>query len=109
MAFRVIEGGGTLRRRQYVPTDGGFILPPVKLDTAYLSTWVGLTSRQANEMFYAAAAMDDRKAVAAATRVFNAAREMEAALTEYRQVLLGAMQVKWPRAARRIMKGLARR
>lgn len=107
--LRVIEGdGASRRRRQILPTDGDMILPPVRLSPeAYLSTWVGLTSRQANAAFHLPGDLDAK--VEALKRVWNAAREMEAALTEYRQVLLGAYLAHWPRAARRIMKDLQRK
>ena len=65
------------------------ILPPVRLpDKAYLSTWLGLTSRQSNAAFYMAAAQDGDAMVEAFKRVQAAALEMEAALTEFRGCLL---------------------
>jgi hypothetical protein len=67
-ALRVIEGykGPPLPRRPKLPTDGELILPPIKLPwKEVFSTWLGMTSRQANPAFYQVAAIDGEKAAAA--------------------------------------------
>ena|SRR5258708_6508486 len=103
--LRVIEGKGAGTGHPAPPAEGGFILPPVRLpDTEVFSTWLGMTMRQAELGFWAAA---PERAGPSLKRVGNAIHEMEAALTEHRQVVLTGMMRRYPKAARRIMKAAA--
>jgi hypothetical protein len=69
-SLRVIEGSGISLPGHYtLPTDGDFILPPVKLSLKEIfSTWVAMTSRQSHIAFYDAAARDSRRAAGTLNR-----------------------------------------
>jgi hypothetical protein len=103
----VIEGfkGISFRRRYRRPTDGGFILPPIKLPLkAIYTSWIGLTQRQTTMAWDRAVAADFNRMMALLQRTLDARREFEAALTEHRQLLLVAFRQHYPKAARRLMR-----
>jgi hypothetical protein len=93
-----------------VATPAGFILPTVTVPLpCYFS---GMTNRQAN-LAFSAFWKDEtdearRRFCQAMDRAYAAHQEVEAALSEAREELIGAMWRHYPAAARRIVAGMKR-
>jgi hypothetical protein len=118
-ALKVIEGykGPPLPRRPKPSSNEAstsaqpFILPPVQIpqtNPPLYYGWMGMTQRQVNLAFQCACVSHLSEIPAAINRVFDARLEYEAAINAERDMLLAAMLVKYPAAARRIMKKLQR-
>jgi hypothetical protein len=96
-------------------TSPSVIIPPVPPHWGWPCRWgmPGLTDRQANMAFKAIFKEEeprdalDRYCVAT-QRVIDARRELAAAMSEQRRILIEAMLRHYPAAARRILAGIRR-